>query len=625
MFKTPLRTAPILSSMVLALSMTPALIPPALGADLTHLRPGRLNALGALRGASPNALNSALSRHAAPTPTHRGPNVQIAPPNRGQGSATNRIPTFRIPSTGRRPSLSGMINRLNSLNGHVAPRRPSGTHNSPSSHHRFVDRVRVPNTRRPDKGHTRPMVTGGATAATIRALADRKASSRVIDKVGAAPTLQDKIAAKFAARAAMEKMAAAKDDQKGNITIDPGLAGAIKDPREEITEVVTGAGDDNHRFTVVTGAQQTFNPDLKTDADDGRSIVTMAAQTYDGTLRTDDSDGESGGAQKSDDDDKQAYDEFREQAAAASNATPNPGGTTVVTTVPLAHDKLDIIKDNAALRVPVIPGDGRPGGKGAIELFPGWLGRAPSLVRPDGTEWTEPPGTTPSYSDPDLDNPQTDQADGSNDEPSGLSMVGSASAAVGTRRGEAPLSGGSSPGSYVMQDGGSGSMTFTLAEADANGGKKEQDGAIVYFEDGSSNEYHHFESGSVNVESYDANGDATALTYIHPNKDILVHGYDDPHVDVDTGRTMEDGGKSDLDSVINREQTGQRNPEAAQGGVVLINGMPVGRLLTGNNGRNCQVAKCNDANDWFGGSVSFTEAPNPFGLFERVVNPSPRS
>ncbi len=88
---------------------------------------------------------------------------------------------------------------------------------------------------------------------------------------------------------------------------------------------------------------------------------------------------------------------------------------------------------------------------------------------------------------------------------------------------------------------------------------------------------------------------------------------------------MEDGGKSDLGSVINREQTGQRNPAETTGGVVFINGMPVGRLLTGDNGRNCQLAKCNDTNDWFGGSVNFSEAPNPFGLFDRVVNPSPRS
>ncbi len=367
------------------------------------------------------------------------------------------------------------------------------------------------------------MVAGGATAAAIRALADkRNEGSRVIDKVGGAPTLQEKIAAKIAARAAMEKMAAAKDDQKDNIMIDPGLADAVKDPREEITEAVTGAGDDGKQVEIVTGAQQVYNPNIRTAGGDGPSIVTTKTETYVSTVRTDEPDG----TQKSDGD-KGPYDEFREQAAAASNATPNPGGTTVVTTVPLAHDKLDIIKDNAALRVPVIPGDGRPGGKGAIELFPGWLGRAPSLVGPDGTEWTEPAGTTPSYSDPDLDRSQTDQANGSNDEPSGLSMVGSASAAVGTRRGEAPSSGGRSPGSYVMQDGGSGSMTFTQAEADAAAGKKEEDGAIVVLR-------RRKQQQLCPLRVWIGNGGVVrrkrrrhAAYHIHPNKDIVVINYND--------------------------------------------------------------------------------------------------
>lgn len=602
----------------LIICIAPAIITPAIAADLTHLRPGgRVNSLSALRGASPNALNRALSHQVAPAPTHRGPTVPIAPSNRGQGAVTHRQPTHRTPSIGRRPSLSGMINRLNSASRLVAP-RPSGTRRPSGSHHRLVTPTRVEPSRRPD--NTRHMVTGGSTAAAIRALAaQRNETSLGNDKVEGRQTLQEKIAAQIAARAEMENEAASKDGQKG-VSIDPGLAEAVKDPAQSVTEMVIGADDDDTQVHVVTGAQQTLNPDLRTSGQEGPSIVTVAAEHNEGPLRTEDGDVST---QKSDDDDKRAgeppYDEFRVNAAQTPGAPHGPAASRVPGLV-LAN--VNGFKEFGMEIVTHVPGQGRPGGASGFDVLPEW--QTPGLVDPGGTPLDQPGSMRGSWFDALRYGlgaaPGTSSA--TQKGPEGITIVGTGRSSVLGNRTERPNDNVSD--NRVMDEDGD----FTQAELAASDSSTEPHGTNVFYDDGSSNEYFHHPSGSVTIASYDKNDVLTSITYHHPGEEpvsINLRGSDSPCADEtgggDCGSVASDDGGS---SVTIGEATGQPDSSHSEGGIVFINGQPVGRLLTQRNG-DCKAAKCNDASDWFGGSVNFSEAPNPFGLFERVVNPSPRS
>jgi hypothetical protein len=549
MFKASSRTNFILTPALLACCIAPTVVTSAFAADLTNLRPGgRVNTLGALRGASPNALNSALSRHAAPAPTQRGPNVQVAPT--GRGAATHRSPTYRTPSTGgSRPSLSGMINRLNSLNRLAAPGRPSGACKPSGFRHQLADPVRVPNARRPDKTYT--VSRGGATAAAIRKLAAEKAArADAIEKAASEPTLQEKIAQKIAARAAMEKL----------------------------TEV----------------------------------------QIYD-------DDDKSGG--------ELPYDEFRER----TNSTPSAQNGPALPQVPgLALANLDGFKELGTGAVMQVPGAGRPGGASGLEVMPEW--QAPGLVNPEGTPMTQPGNLWGSWLDALRFGPGAEPgaSSGTPKGPGGLTVIGTASSQMmGNRSGETKPSDPFSD-NRVMDDGGDDvvyDFNNTDAEEDAvNGPATDADGNksdLTFYLDGSSNSYTHHDDGSVTVWSQDADGDFSQLTSIDadgnasPMKVAPEIGDTSPCVD-GSGRgdcnTVSSGGGS---SVSGGEATGQPDPSATEGGIVFINGMPVGRLLTTSN-RNCQTAKC-DAYELFGRNVEFLEAPDPFGLFERVVNPSPRS
>ncbi len=655
MFKTAARTVVALKATVMALCMVPSYLTPASAADIPSVRSGHINTLGAIRRANPNALNRAMSGRVFVAPPRRGSNVSppprsgsrvSPPPRRGNATAPNNGRNVRTPS-GRGHLLIDSIRRLRSVTRAAAPRRTTGSRN------RLADRIRrLRSAGRRTTGTRNARVQQRRTINTVtRKLVPNTASRvRVIDKVRRTPSLQDKIAKKIAARAVMATMARAKDDRKGNVTINPELADAIKDPAQATTEMITGAGDNGNQVEIVTTASQTFNPNVRTEGGDGPTIVTTASQTFNPNVRTEGGDGptivttasqtfnanirtdDSNNTQKSDGKAGNAlpYDEFRERGAALPSAADRP----VVTSVPgLSHAALDTIKENGMGFERYFPGAGRPGGAGPIELMPPWLGQAPGLTLPDGTQMSEPEGTPMAHPEGTPSNFNLTDGGNGDDRSAAATVLGGGASAIFQSRGNADVaatSGRSQNGRRVADDeedvAAAGGYDFTKTEAEERSGESPEPNAygnpdMVFYLDGSANSYQYNEYGQVSVASHDTNGNLVKVDYLPPQ----TGGSSDaisPRAD-DTGPTMPEDGNKSIGSVINREQTGQRNPAESTGGVAMINGIPVGRLLTSNNGRGCQVAKCNSIGDE--NTISSRPAIwNAFNVHSQVVNPVPQ-
>jgi hypothetical protein len=388
--------------------------------------------------------------------------------------------------------------------------------------------------------------------------------------------------------------------------------------------------------------------------DVAKAALAKAGKGYNGTPRVDEGERHPFGSSSANAAGSNAnalpYDEFRETGSAAASApaintdalaTAVPDQKDVLTNVPgltLANwDKLNRIKENAGGFQTYFPGDGRPGGAAALEVMPGRERNGLTLTMPDGTEWSQPEGIQ-SHFDPYRyfgDRPEPNER-GSKDSPavgtggSALTVIGSgASAALGNRSGSqnsGPMLG--LGGERVMQGGDdSDGYTFTLAEIDAEDPLKlEQDGKIVDYEDGSANVYGDG-VGAATVTSYNANGEVTQTTYHHKGDgEVVTIHYDDspcqgPDGPGDCGEITGSGSDpEDIESAIKREKTGQPNPEATTGGVVLIG--PRGRRTSGNDDE-CRTARCNE----FGDENEVNVRPalwNAFNISTQVVNPTPQ-
>ena len=437
----------------------------------------------------------------------------------------------------------------------------------------------------------------------------------LIGRGGHGLTLNEKIAQKIAERRVADKEAGTKDDQ----------------------------------VKVVTGAQQAINPKLKGD---GPSIVTSATQTHDGTVRTDSS---SDGAQKFGDNAGNAlpYDEFRENDASTPSASDRPQFSAVpgITLAGLESLKDGLQFDNSSV------GEGRPGGAGAFELMPEWLGAAPALTMPGGTDMAEPEGVkeVPPDTSAGLNGSKGNR-------PGHVSSLGGGADAAFSKGGSGTVN-PSMNDNRTMQGGGtpaeeqepSDDYIFTEAEQDAeNASPAEMDGYRPdreYYEDGSSNDYSYAPNGYVRVRSYNANGERTQTTFIDPYGNAItnrenrnrgaispcagVHGQDEcPGVISDAGANMpadalpgrgQAASRDAIATAIRGDWVKQGNPEATTGGTLVVNGQPIGQWRSGTpyvrGGVDCRMAKCDDTVQDFGsGSSMWT----PFNVFAMVVNPVPQ-
>ncbi len=626
MFRTTSRTL-----LILALGMTQTSLTPASAADVTNLRSGRINTLGAIRRSNPGALLGAYKRQIPSPSTHRSPTIPIPPPSRGQVNGSNTRPTVRIPGRLRSRIVNG-IRRLKSVS---PPRRTTGTHNRLSDRIRKLKSVGSGRTTGRTTRVLRNMVT--TTPTPTRATSSNPSMDHLIGKAGKKDTLQEKIAAKIAARARAAKEAGAKDDKKGNVTINPSIANAAKDPAQTATEKITG--DDGNQVKIVTDTQQVLNPKVK--GGDKPSIVTTATQRHDGTIRTDGAPRAQSGEKNlgNNNSDSLPYDEFRERGV----ATPNASGMPVLTTVPgLAFSNLDAIKENAGGFDTSAAEALEPGGAGALKIIPGWLGTGPTLTMPDGSEITTPEGV-PSEFEPDTEGLREPGSNGhKGNQPGHVSVLGSgASAALSSGKGsrpsmgdnrtmqdeDTPDEGGNASDENASDENASDELVFTEAEQDASNASIAEENLTdrEYYLDGSSNDYTYGGTGFVKVESYDSSGQKTQTTFVwapgvwSSRRESPCMGAFGPEECVGIVTTNPEA----VARAIRGDWVKQGNPEESTGGVMMVNGRPIGQWRSGTpyirGGVDCRMARCDDTVAQVGAGSSIW---TPFNIDSQVVNPA---